>query len=125
MLPPAPATFSSTTGWPSSARIRSATTRPTVSVGPPAMALLEHVGDRQHLDVELINLAGRERLRIGVGVERPLGLGALLILLAVRGLQPALRHRREARLIALLPRRVVLRMLVRQLDDELGVDRGR
>ncbi len=38
---------------------------------PDAVALLEHVGAGQHLDVELIDLARTERLRIGVGVERP------------------------------------------------------
>ena len=34
--PPAPLTFSMTTGWPSAPRIRSAMTRASVSVGPPA-----------------------------------------------------------------------------------------
>ena len=43
-----------------------------VAVGdfePDAVALLEHVGDRQHLDVEAVDFSGLERLRIGVGVE--------------------------------------------------------
>ncbi len=35
MLPPAPAWFSTTTGWPSGARIASATTRAMTSVEPP------------------------------------------------------------------------------------------
>jgi hypothetical protein len=35
MLPPAPPTFSITTGWPSSVRMRSARIRPTTSVEPP------------------------------------------------------------------------------------------
>jgi hypothetical protein len=36
MLPPAPATFSITTGCPSEARMRSPRRRAIVSVGPPA-----------------------------------------------------------------------------------------
>src|SRR5215468_1531125 len=36
MLPAAPLTFSMTTGCPSGARIRSAMTRASVSIGPPA-----------------------------------------------------------------------------------------
>jgi hypothetical protein len=36
MAPPAPLTFSITTGWPRKPRIDSARTRPSVSVGPPA-----------------------------------------------------------------------------------------
>src|SRR5262245_17930143 len=35
MLPPAPPTFSTTTGWPSGTRIASATSRAAVSVDPP------------------------------------------------------------------------------------------
>ena len=34
-----------------------------------AVALLEYVSDRQHLDVERVDLAGCERLRIGVCVD--------------------------------------------------------
>src|SRR5208283_5437176 len=51
--------------------------RRRVAIGefkPDAVVLLENVSDRQHLDVELIDFAGLERLRIGVGVERPLRL---------------------------------------------------
>src|SRR6478609_2355933 len=36
MLPPAPVTFSMTTGWPSEVLMRSATMRASVSTGPPA-----------------------------------------------------------------------------------------
>ena len=36
MLPPAPATFSMITVWPSDVRMRSAMMRATVSAGPPA-----------------------------------------------------------------------------------------
>src|SRR5438067_6233807 len=36
MLPAAPVMFSTTTGWPSDTRIRSATMRAATSVGPPA-----------------------------------------------------------------------------------------
>ena len=35
MVPAAPATFSTTTGWPSGARIRSAMIRARISAGPP------------------------------------------------------------------------------------------
>ena len=35
MVPAAPPTFSTITGWPSVARMRSAKMRPSVSVGPP------------------------------------------------------------------------------------------
>jgi hypothetical protein len=38
--------------------------RRRIAVGelkPDAMAFLEHVGDRQHLDVELVDLAGRAK----------------------------------------------------------------
>jgi hypothetical protein len=36
MLPPAPTTFSITTGWPSAARIGSERMRASASEGPPA-----------------------------------------------------------------------------------------
>ena len=36
IVPPAPVTFSTTTVWPSAARIRSLRARASASVGPPA-----------------------------------------------------------------------------------------
>src|ERR1700704_5965115 len=57
---------------------------------PDTMTLLEQIRDGQHLDVEPVDFAGHQRLRIGVGVERTQFGRAGRILLTVRGLQPAL-----------------------------------
>ena len=86
------------------------------------MTLLEQICDGQDLDVEPVDLAGRQRLRIGVGVERAQLGRAGWILLAVRGLQPAFGDVGEGGLRALGARGLLLRRLVGKFDDETGVD---
>ena len=96
-----------------------------VAVGdlqPDAMAALEHICGWQHLDVEAVDFSRREGLRIGVGVERTQLGRTALVLLAVRGLQPALGDIGGHRLRALGARGLIERRLVGKLDDEAGVD---
>ena len=58
------------------------------------IARRHHDAGRPDLDVQLVHLAGRERLPLVVGVIRPVGQRQLRVELAVRGAQPALRDRR-------------------------------
>src|SRR5260221_4956260 len=86
-----------------------------------AVALLELERIRLDGDVEAVDLAGLERLWLRVGEVR-LHLGrALLVDSPVRGTQPALGDDLEVRvepLGAILGR---LRILLRELDDEVGI----
>src|ERR1700680_101571 len=92
---------------------------------PDAVPLFEYIRNRQHLDLEFVNLAGLKWLRISVRIKRAQVRRAFHVLLAMRGLQPALGNRRERWLLVLFARGVVLRSLVRKLDDEMRVDRAR
>src|SRR3972149_2297698 len=86
-----------------------------------AIALLELEGIRLDADLELIDLAGLDRLRVFVQ-KVGLHLGAVLLVDGAVGCaQPALGHDLESRVEALRPVFRRLRKLLGELDDKIGV----
>ncbi len=80
---------------------------------------------RPDLDVELVDLSGRERLLLVVRMVRPVGQRARRIELAVRRAQPALRDRRARIERALEDDFLPGGSNTRRIDEQVGVGRCR
>src|SRR5262249_16974963 len=92
---------------------------------PETMTLLDEVGHRLKADLEFIDLIRYQRLRVGVAVVGHSVRAARRVEGAMRRAQPTARDEFGKRIKSLAAIIWRLRKLIAELDEEIGVTRGR